>query len=321
MSSSVDQVDYRLSDNEETLGIKYYGAPGSNCNLTIGLICDASMASGVYSTSALQTDGCGFTTTMTSAQACPVYSLNALWSWLNKYYWLWGAMLIVMGFFLGLFGQKLFSATLFMIGTLVTVCLIWLLFYSTFMSDSTEGWVAWVVLGCSILLGLVGGFVLYKCQRLGASVIGGWGGFLLGIVFVTTVLWSASSEVAFWIISISFALIAAALAFVFYYHAVILSTSFVGSYFFIRGISLYAGGFPNEWALIEQIKTGAIAHISYWFYLYLFFIIVCSVLCTCFQYKHFKKGVEDGDYDANGHPKHPYDVGRTDGDEKTCCCF
>lgn len=247
---------------------------------------------------------------------CPVYSLNSLWAWLNKYYWLWGAILIVMGFFLGMFGQKLFSATLFIIGTLVTVSLIWLLFYSTFLSDSTEGWVGWVVLVCSILLGLVGGYVLYKCQRLGATIIGAWGGFLLGIVFNTTVLWAASSEVAFWIISISFALIAAALAFVFYYHAVILSTSFVGSYFFVRGISLYAGGFPNEWALIEQIKSGAIDHISYWFYLYLFFIIVASVLCTCFQYKHFKKGVEDGDYDANGHPKHPYDQAT---EERKCC--
>lgn len=217
---------------------------------------------------------------MTSKNSCAVYSLNSLWAWLQEYYYLWGAAFIIVGFFLALFGQKLFSATLFIIGTLVTVCLIWLLFYSTFLSSSTAGWIGWVVLGCSILLGLAGGFLLYKCQRLGASIIGGWGGFLLGVVFTTTVLWAASSEVAFWIISISFALIAAGLAFMFYYHAVILSTSFTGSYFFIRGISLYAGGFPNEWALIEQIKSGAIDHISYWFYLYLFFIIVCFIIST-----------------------------------------
>ena len=235
---------------------------------------------------------------------------------MQQYYWLWGAVLIVIGFFLALFGQKLFSVTLFIIGTMLTVVLVWLLFYSTFLSDSTEGWVGWVVLGCSILIGLAGGFLLYKCQRLGASIVGGWGGFLLGVVFNTTVLWAATSEVAFWIISISFALIAAGLAFVFYYHAVILSTAFVGSYAFVRGISLYAGGYPNEMALIEMIKSGAIDHISYWFYLYLFFIIVFSVLTAIFQYRHFKKGVEDGDYDANGHPKHPYD---DFGNEKRCC--
>jgi hypothetical protein len=243
------------------------------------------MADATYTTSSLKTlngTTCEFETTMTSKLACPVYSLNSLWEWLDEYYWLWGAVLICAGFFLGLFGQKLFSVTLFLIGTLVTVALVWLLFYSTFLSDSTEGWVGWVVLGCSILIGLLGGFLLYKCQRLGAAVIGGWGGFLLGVVFYTTVLWAVTSEVAFWIISITCALIAAGLSFVFYFHAVILSTSFVGSYFFVRGISLYAGGYPNEWALIEMIKSGAISHISYWFYLYLFFIIVLTVLTAIF---------------------------------------
>jgi len=312
-------MDFRLADNSETLGLKFQGA--NNCSLEVGLICDSSMPTGAYNTTpVLLQNGttCQYSTQMTSKNNCPVYSLNALWQWLQDYSYLWGAGLILIGFFLGMFGQKLFSATLFIIGTLVTVCLIWLLFYSTFLTSSTEEWVGWVVLACSIIVGLFGGYLLYKCQRLGAAVIGGWGGFLLGVVFNTTVLWAAQSEVAFWIISISCALVAAGLAFIFYYHAVILSTGFTGAYFFVRGISLYAGGFPNEWALIEQIKAGAISHISYWFYLYLFFIIVLAILFIIFQYRHFKKGVEDGDYDANGHPKHPYDAQRQE--DKGCCC-
>jgi len=226
-------------------------------------------------------------------------------------------MAIIIGFFLGLFGQKLFSFTLFIIGTLVTVCLIWLLFYSTFLSSSTEEWVGWTVLGCSVLIGLAGGFLLYKCQRLGATVVGAAGGFFLGMLFCTTVLWAAKSVVAYWIINVSFCLIAAALSFVFYYHAVIISTSFLGSFLFIRGISLYAGGFPSMPLLIQEIESGALDHIEYWFYLYLFFMIVCAIGCCIVQYKHFKKGVEDGDYDANGHPKHPYDAQRQE--ESRCC--
>jgi len=34
---------------------------------------------------------------------------------------------------------------------------------------------------------------------------------------------------------------------------VIISTSLIGSYFIIRGISLYAGGFPNENYVIDLI--------------------------------------------------------------------
>jgi len=280
------------------------------------------MDADTYTATPLENSGiCNYETTMTSKNNCAVYQMNALFAWLDQYKWLWGACAIVIGFFIGLFGQKLFSLTLFIIGTLSTVCLVWLLFYSTFLSSAMEEWVGWTVLGCSILLGLVGGFFLYKCQRLGATIVGGAGGFFLGMLFCTTVLWAAQSVAAFWIICVSFTLVAAALSFVFYYHAVIISTSFLGSFLFIRGISLYAGGFPQMSLLIQQIEAGALDHISWWFYLYLFFIIVCAILCCIVQYRHFKKGVEDGDYDANGHPKHPYDAQHAGDDEKKCCCF
>jgi len=92
-----------------------------------------------------------------------VYSLNALWTWMQKYSWLWGAVLIIIGIPLCLLGRKLFSATLFLIGTLLTTTLILLIFYGTFLSDNTEAWIGWTVLTCSILLGIAGGYLLYKC--------------------------------------------------------------------------------------------------------------------------------------------------------------
>ena len=36
-----------------------------------------------------------------------------------------------------------------------------------------------------------------------------------------------------------------------YNEVLIATTSFMGAYFFWRGISLYAGGFPNEFELIK----------------------------------------------------------------------
>ena len=36
---------------------------------------------------------------------------------------------------------------------------------------------------------------------------------------------------------------------------VIISTSFIGSYCIVKGISLYAGGFPNESYVIDLIKN------------------------------------------------------------------
>lgn len=82
---------------------------------------------------------------------------------MQKYSWLWGAVLILIGIPLCLLGRKLFNVTLFLVGTLIVTTLILLLFYGTFLDESTEAWIGWTVLVCSILLGLAGGYLLYKC--------------------------------------------------------------------------------------------------------------------------------------------------------------
>jgi len=236
-----------------------------------------------------KTGTCNYETFQMAEQNCPVYTLNALWQFIDEYEWLWGTIFIGIGFFLGLFGKKLFSATLFIIGMLATVSLVLILFYTTFLTSKTAAWVGWTVLACSILLGVLGGFILFKCQKLGAAILGGWGGFMGGLLINTAVLFTAHSEVLFWIITCSCALVGAGLAFFFLEPVVITATSFSGSYLFVRGISLYAGGFPNEFTLAEALKTGALSSISGWFYLYLAFIILLTIVCMVIQCKQLKK--------------------------------
>lgn len=81
-------------------------------------------------------------------------------------------------------------------------------------------------------------------------------------------------------------------------HALIISTTIVGSYAFVRGISLYAGRYPNEFTLVELIQKGLIKSIDPMFYAYLAGILVSIVIGMVVQYKHRKssKPVE----------RHPY---------------
>lgn len=55
----------------------------------------------------------------------------------------------------------------------------------------------------------------------------------------------------FWCVSVGFAIVAAILSFFWYEHVLIIMTSFAGAYMFVRGISFYAGGFPNEFTLAK----------------------------------------------------------------------
>lgn len=130
---------------------------------------------------------------------------------------------------------------------------------------------------------------MFKCQKLGAAVLGGWGGFLLGILLNTTVLFLANSEVLFWITTVLCAIVGAVCAFFFFETVVISATAFSGSYLFVRGFSLYIGGYPNEFTLAEALKSGALQTIDPWFYLYLAFIIIFTIVCMVVQCKQLKK--------------------------------
>jgi hypothetical protein len=61
-------------------------------------------------------------------------------------------------------------------------------------------------------------------------------------------------------------------------HIVIYGTSFIGSYIFIRGISLFAGKYPSEIVVYGQLSHGIKPEFEWQFYAYLAAIIVIFIL-------------------------------------------
>lgn len=170
----------------------------------------------------------------------------------------------------------------------VTTIALLLLSYTTFLKDSTASWIGWVILVCSCILGLAGGFLLYKCQRLGAAILAGWGGFMAGILINTTFAFAMHGSVVFWIITISCSIVAGLVALCAYNPVVIIMTSFAGSYIFVRGISLYTGGYTSELVIMQMIKNGQISKIDPIFYAWLSGIVVCTIISCCVQFRRHK---------------------------------
>lgn len=217
--------------------------------------CDES-ATGV-TTGYLQAVGTDtYTTTQTSYEACPVFTYNALIQFIQDYKYIFGFIFIGIGIFLGFFGRKIINAAVFIVVALIVTGLILIIFYSTFLSDNTESWVSWLVVSLSIIFGLVCGFFAQKVEKIGGALLAGWGGFVLGVTLNETVFYLANSTVLFWCVNVGFAVIFAALGFFFFNQAVIVATSFIGAYMTMRGIGIMAGGFPNEYVLINEIQSG-----------------------------------------------------------------
>ena len=96
---------------------------------------------------------------------------------------------LVVGGFVCFFGRKLFRPILFIGGLLLGVALVWLICYSTFLSDESKGWVFWLVLGISLLIGIAIGFLLFKLTKVGAFILAGWGGYSLGLLLYNAFLY------------------------------------------------------------------------------------------------------------------------------------
>jgi cytochrome b len=135
----------------------------------------------------------------------------------------------------------------------MTVFLILIIFYSTFLDSNTENWVGWLVLSLSVVLGLGVGFLFTKIARFAAAILSGWGGFLLGVIINESWLYMYGSSALFWIVNIAMAIIFTILGFVLFVQAIIISTASMGGYFICRGISFWAGGFPSAFFLVQQV--------------------------------------------------------------------
>lgn len=265
------------------------------------MICNQNVATpNTTTTLTFDQDTCTFYTEIEGAGACPVWTVNGLWTFLEQYYWLWGAIFIVVGVFLTFFGRKLFLAAVFIAAFVLTSLLFLAICYGTFLSDNSEDWVGWLMLSLSIILGIIVGVLLVKYSKFAAAVIGAWAGYVLGLFLNDLALWPIGLAWVFWTVNVASAIICAILAFIFFNPAVILGTAFIGSYATLRGIGMYAGGFQNEYTIATEISSGAADNIEWTTYAYLVGVMILFIIGSIVQFKMFAKLKEE-------EKMHPYD--------------
>lgn len=238
---------------------------------------------------------------MQSANGCSVAAINAIWTFLEKYKGLWGALLILIGFVISMFGRKLFKPTICLLGTAAFVCLCLLFFYSVFFNSNTKLWVGWIILTISVVVGTIVGLLLAKASKLGVAVLAGWGGVCLALILYGAFIHKVESQIVFWLFLVGLAALFAGLSLIMFDHILIASTSLIGSYAFVRGISLYAGRYPNEFTLAEMLQKDLYNEIDPVFYAYFAAIIVMCTLSVIVQLRIRKKDKEQ-EYEQANHP-------------------
>lgn len=223
-------------DVSEHLKIHYTGG-NSSYDLNVEVFCSSSNIFDRYTVD--ETDPSKPYIAIYSSAGC---ATDAFWTWVTNNKWAMFAIALVIGFIVCFFGRKLWKPIFFLSGVLLTVFLVLIIFYTTFLNDNTASWVGWTVIGCSVLVGLLVGYIFMKISKLGAFVLAGWGGFCLGLLIWNSFLYLAtSSDVLFWLFNVGVGVIMGILALIFFDHIIILMSALAGAYVFVAGIGRVAG--------------------------------------------------------------------------------
>jgi len=166
----------------------------------------------------------------------------------EKYSMFLGALFIAVGLYLAFFGNQfvekmiafITSVAVFFSGLYLTN----MLFGSIITKGTTPVWVGWIVLISWAIVGSLVGCWMARRKKWALAVIGCFAGLMFGSLLTTSFM--VSNSIVYYLVIVACGMIAFALTLKFESHVIIVSTAFMGSYGVIRGISMYAGGFPSE---------------------------------------------------------------------------
>jgi len=241
------------------------------------------------------------TLTVESYEACAKVNFFFIFKFIQDYKIIFIIILIVFGLFNCLFGKK-FSKVTSLILTIFTVTVLVLIFSQFVLPSGCAEWIIWVMLAVGLIIGIVLGIIVYKYhEKVIAILAGAISGFFLG-QFLYSLFGNqipangVLMNVIFVVVSIG---ILIAVACFLRDTIVIFATSFIGSYCFIRGISLFAGSFPDEFTIIDLVsnkETEQLKLLLTWqVYVYLAAIALTTILSIVIQCI-FNKKKDDDEY-------------------------
>jgi hypothetical protein len=285
-----------------------------NYQTTIDFECNEDADTPIITNNPININSCNNKIYISSSSACPKLNMYSLWRSVQENKWAFGAVILGLGIFFCFFGENFLKITQVIAGGAITVIFVmYMVFNHTNIEIGT--WQMWVILGVCLLLGCAAGFFMSFLTWLPGVIFGILLGFVSGFVVYNIGLRFIESNptVVFWVSMSVCLIIGGVLGYFLEEEISIISTAAVGAYAMIRGISIWAGGFPDErqvyelgqkgeWDQMHELLSPAI-----WGYLAGF--VVLSIAGMFIQFKFF--------YDGKKKKKGEKDEKEKDEDEKT----
>jgi hypothetical protein len=225
---------------------------------TINFYCNYTMEKGKYKFSGRKyipaKDKCNLTLSINSTHACPMVNYYSIASFLDGFKIAMSILLMIVGVYLLVFGPMFPKPTVFVVVNLTTIALTVVIFFNIFTFP--EYWVIWVVAGCAAVLGIFLTFLSFKVKSTFLMIQGVSLGYSFGslIYELFLVYIHSNPQVVYWLTIAVAAAIGAGIGYCLPKHVFIIGSGFAGGYLVIKGISLLAGGFPDQSIVIDLVK-------------------------------------------------------------------
>ena len=228
--------------------------------------------------------------------ACAKVDFYRFWKFVNDNYIIFAVLLIVIGLMIAFVGQKFLIVTIFIVVIVSFVLIVMLCLFTWVIPSTIKNWAIWVILAVTAAVGAVIAYFVakYKDKILGilfGVICGFWLGEFIYDLFANKITWNP--VLVHWLIIIGLIIIMCILGIFFITYIVIISTSIIGAYLAIRGVSVLCGYFPNESTVMDLADSGEKEQLKKLFtwrvYLYLSSMVILAVLGMIVQFKLKKK--------------------------------
>ena len=283
---------------------------GKNYSITFNMRCDANETSYKVDGTSFDINKCEHTFDVYSQYNCPKLNFYSVYKVIKERPYIFGSALILLGLFELFLGQKMLEVTIFIITCACVIILVFILFFQFIIPSGVSETIVWFVLAIAIILGLVLGFLITKYkEKIFGIVLGIVLGYIIGQILVNLFLIripTSYQKLVQYLTYIALMIVFAVLGILFFNYIIVFATALIGAYAVVRGISFFAGGFPNEMTIADLIannETEQLKDLLTWHvYLYLVGLAILFVVGMIVQIKIFKKNKDDDKHDGKDTP-------------------
>ena len=216
--------------------------------------------------------------------------------WLYENEWVIGVIYIIAGPLIAIFGSRWFPyivASLVALFVIVVICMLGLSFG---WMESVGASIAIVLV--ALVLGILAGCLVRRHIKWMLGLLGLIAGFFGGTLLYALISGMAggwNAVWAFWVFACIMAIVGCVLAVYLGMPLVMVATSLVGSYLFMRSWTMFfPGHYPNEHELIEN--KGSDLDMGGIFWLFIGIFIITFLASLTFQCKYSKRSKELDDH-------------------------